>query len=184
MAPSSGTYEIGPSDASLTVRTTKAGLGARLAHDLTIEAKTWSGSITFDDADLAASSVEVTVAATSLAVIDFSGGIKPLSDGDRKEIARTINEKALQTNKYPDITFRSTAISGQADAFTVTGDLTITGTTRPASLAVTVGGGGLVTVRATLTQTQFGIKPYSAMLGTLKISDEVEVHATLTLPAP
>ncbi len=166
------------------MRTTKAGLGARLAHDLIIEAKTWSGSITFDDADLAASSVEVTVAATSLAVIDFSGGIKPLSDGDRKEIARTINEKALQTNKYPDITFRSTAISGQADAFTVTGDLTITGTTRPVSLAVTVGGGGLVTVRATLTQTQFGIKPYSAMLGTLKISDEVEVHATLTLPEP
>jgi len=184
MAPSSGTYEIGPSNASLTIRTTKAGLGAKLAHDLTLEAKTWSGSIIFDDADLAASSVEVTVAATSLAVTDFSGGVKPLSDGDRKEIARNINEKALQTNKYSDITFRSTAISGQADTFTVTGDLTITGTTRPVSLAVTVGAGGLVTVLATVTQTQFGIKPYSAMLGTLKISDEVEVHATLTLPAP
>src|ERR1039458_10843412 len=124
MAPSSGTYEIGPSDGSLTVRTTKAGLGAKLAHDLTREAKTWSGSITCGDADLAASSVEVTVAATSLAVIDFSGGVKPLSDGDRKEIARTINEKALQTNKYPDITFRSTAISGEAGAVTLTGGLT------------------------------------------------------------
>src|SRR5664279_5187232 len=120
MASSSGTYDIGPSDASLTVHTTKAGLGARLAHDLTLEAKRWSGSITYDDADMAAATVEVTVAATSLAVVDFSGGVKPLSNGDRKEITRNINEKALQTNKYPDITFRSTAISGQADTFTVT----------------------------------------------------------------
>jgi polyisoprenoid-binding protein YceI len=183
MARSSGTYEIGPSNASLTVRTTKAGLGARLAHDLTIEAKTWHGSITFDDADLAASSVEVTVAATSLAVTGFSGGVKPLSDGDRKEIARNINDKALLTDKYPDITFRSTAISGHADTFTVAGDLTITGTTRSVSLAVTVGDGGQLAVRATVTQTQFGIKPYSAMLGALKISDQVEIHATLTLPA-
>jgi hypothetical protein len=48
---------------------------------------------------------------------------------------------------------------------------------------VTVGEHGQVTLRATVVQTQFGIKPYSAMLGTLKISDEVEVYATLTLPA-
>lgn len=180
VATSAGTYEIGPSNTSLKVRTTKAGLGARLAHDLTLEAKVWRGSITFDDADLAASSVEVTVAATSLAVVDSSGGVKQLSDADRREIARNINEKALLTNKYPDITFRSTAISGQSGTFTVTGDLTITGTTRPISLAVTADD-DQVTVRAAVVQTQFGIKPYSAMFGALKINDEVEIRATLTL---
>jgi polyisoprenoid-binding protein YceI len=182
MAPSTGTYGFGPSSASLTVRTTKAGLGARLAHDLTLEPESWSGSLAFDEADLAATSVEVTVAAASLAVVHSSGGVKPLSDGDRREIARNINEKALLTTKYPDITFRSTAISGELGTFTVTGDLTIAGTTRPIDLAVTVGDDGQVIVRATVVQTQFGIKPYSAMLGALKISDEVEVRATLTLP--
>ena len=182
MEPSTGTHEIGPSNASLKVCTTKSGLGARLAHDLTLEAKAWSGSITFDDADLDASSVEVTIAATSLAVVDSTGGVKPLSDGDRREIAKNINDKALMTNKYPDITFRSTSISRQSGTFTVTGDLTITGATRPISLEVTVGDDGQVTVRARVVQTQFGIKPYSAMLGALKISDEVEVCATLTLP--
>jgi polyisoprenoid-binding protein YceI len=183
MAPSIGTHEIGPSNASLKALTTKAGLGARLAHDLTLEAKAWSGSIVLDNANLAASNVEVTVAAASLAVVDSTGGVKPLSDGDRREIASNISEKALLTTEYPDITFRSTSISGQSGAFTVTGDLTIKGTTRPISLAVTVGDDGQVTVRATVVQTQFGIKPYSAMLGTLKISDAVEVRATLTLPA-
>jgi polyisoprenoid-binding protein YceI len=184
MAPDSGTYKLGPSNASLTVRTTKAGLGGKLAHDLTLEARRWSGSVTFDKADLAASIIEVSVAAMSLVVIDSFGGVKPLSDADRKAIVRNINEKVLQTNKYPDITFRSTAIRGTADTYTVTGDLTITGTTRPVSLAVTVDEGGQVTVRAKVAQTEFGIKPYSAMLGALKVSDEVQIDATLTLPEP
>jgi polyisoprenoid-binding protein YceI len=88
----------------------------------------------------------------------------------------------LNATVPPDITFRSTSINGQSGTFTVKGDLTITGTTRPISLAVAVGGDGQVTVRTSVVQTQFGIKPYSAMLGTLKNSDEVEVRATLTLP--
>jgi len=184
MAPSTGTYEFGPSNASLRVHTTKAGLGARLAHDLTLEAESWSGSLTFDDTDLPATSVEVTVAATSLVVVDSSGGVKPLGDEDRKEIVRNINDKILLTTKYPDITFRSTAIKGESGTFTVAGDLTITGTTRPTNLAVMVGEDDqVVIVSATVVQTQFGIKPYSAMLGALKVADEVEIRATLTLPA-
>ncbi len=178
-----GTYEIGPTNASLKLRTTKAGLGARLAHDLTLEAKAWRGSIVMDDTNLAASSVEVKVAAASLAVVDFSGGVKPLSDRDRSEIASNIKEESLLTSKYPDITFRSTSIRGQSGAFTVTGDLTIKETTCPISLAVTVDSDDQVIARATIVQTEFGIKPYSAMLGTLKISDAVDVRATLKLPS-
>ena len=177
------TYEIGPTNVSLKLCTTKAGLGARLAHNLTLEAKVWSGSIMLDDANPAALSVEVAVAAASLVVVESSGGVKPLSDGDRREIASNINDKALLTAKYPEITFRSTSISGQSGAFTVAGDLTIKGMTRPISLAVTVGDDGQATVRATVVQTQFGIKPYSAMLGALKINDAVEVRAVVTLPA-
>jgi polyisoprenoid-binding protein YceI len=180
MAPSTGTYEFGPDNASLSVRTTKAGLGARLAHDLTLEAKSWSGSLTFDEADHAATSVEVTVAATSLVVVDSSGGVKPLSDGDRKEIVRNINDKILLTTKYPDITFRSTAIRGESGTFTVAGDLTIKGTTRPTNLEVMVGEDDqVVIVRATVVQTQFGIKPSSAMLGALSITDEVQIRRHL-----
>jgi polyisoprenoid-binding protein YceI len=67
---------------------------------------------------------------------------------------------------------------------TVTGDLTIRGTTRPTNLAVTVcADDQAVIVSATVIQTQFGIKPYWAMLGALKITDEVQIRATLTLPA-
>ncbi len=36
---------------------------------------------------------------------------------------------------------------------------------------------------ATVVQTQFGIRSYSAMLDALEISDEVEIRASLTLSA-
>ncbi len=182
MSPASGTYEVGPKDASLRVRTTKAGMGAKLAHDLTLEAKAWSASVTFDAADPTGSSVNLTLDPTSLEVIEFSGGIKPLSDGDRKEIAKNINDKALQTKKYPEIVFRSTSISGQGSSFHVIGDLTIIGTTRPTTLQANVADGGQVTITGTVVQTEFGVKPYSAMLGTLKINDAVELEAIFTLP--
>jgi polyisoprenoid-binding protein YceI len=166
----------------LTVRTTKAGVGARLAHDLVLEAKVWRGSLRFDPSDLADSYVEVSVDARSLEVVDSSGGLKPLSDGDRAEISKNINQKALKTHSYPSITFCSTSFSGRSGSFVVDGELTIMATTNPVSLRVTTASDGQVEVRATVLQTQFGIKPFSAMLGALRIADEVEIRATL-MPA-
>ncbi|MGI8752782.1 MAG: YceI family protein [Acidimicrobiales bacterium] len=182
MAPSSGTYQIGPSDGSLTIRTQKAGVGAKMAHNLVLEAKSWSGTVNFDADDPAASNGEVTVQPASLEVIDFSGGVKPLSDGDRKDIAKNINDKALQTKKYPDITFRTTSVAGGGAAYTVEGELTITGQTKPTTLEVTVDGSQVV-VKGRVVQTDFGVKPYSAMLGALKIDDAVEVEGTFALPS-
>ncbi|MDQ2727949.1 MAG: YceI family protein [Actinomycetota bacterium] len=181
MAPSSGTYQIGPSDGSLTIRTQKAGVGAKMAHNLVLEAKSWSGTVNFDADDPSASNGEVTVQPASLEVIDSSGGVKPLSDSDRKDIAKNINDKALQTKKYPDITFRTTAVSGGGAAYTVEGELTITGQTKPATLDVSIDGTKVV-VKGQVVQTEFGVKPYSAMMGALKIHDAVEVEGTFALP--
>ncbi|MDQ6839831.1 MAG: YceI family protein [Actinomycetota bacterium] len=182
MAPPSGTYTIGPNDGSLTVRTKKAGVGAKMAHNLVLEAKSWSGTVTFNADDPTASNAEVTVQPSSLEVIDFNGGMKPLSDGDRKDIAKNINDKALQTTKYPDITFRSTSVAGGGSAYTVEGQLTITDQTKPATLDVSIDGAQVV-IKGRVVQTDFGVKPYSAMLGALKIDDAVEVEGTFALPS-
>jgi polyisoprenoid-binding protein YceI len=182
MAPSSGTYQIGPNDGTLTVRTRKAGVGAKLAHDLVLEAKSWSGKVIFDADDPTASNGEVTVQPSSLEVIDSSGGVKALSENDRKEIAKNINDKALQTKKYPDVTFRTTAVTGGGSSYTVEGELTITGKTKPTSLDVSIDGTQVV-VRGRVVQTEFGVKPYSAMLGALKIDDAVEIEGKFTLPS-
>ena len=77
------------------------------------------------------------------------------------------------------------AVAPTADGFIVHGDLTIAGTTRPAALTVMTGfttGRPRGTVTTTVVQSDFGINPYSAMLGALRVRDAVEVRAEVRLP--
>lgn len=178
-----GSYRIGSQSGRLLVKTRRTGLGARAGHDLTIEATAWNGNVIVNLTDPAQTSVRVEVDVDSLVVREGTGGVKPLTDADRADIKRTIREKILRTAQHPTIEFRSTGISGSPESFTADGDLTIIGVARPVTVRGTVGDNGRVQGRATVVQTQWGIKPYSAFLGALKLADEVavEVDAMLRL---
>ncbi len=159
-------------------------MGAKMGHDLVLEAKRWSGTVNLDPANPGASSVEVTVDASSLEVIQATGGLKPLSDKDRGDIASN-QEKTLQYNKHRDIQFKSTSVSGSGSRVTVQGNLTILGNSKPVSLDVSVedgAGTSVLTGKTRLIQTDFGVKPYSKM-GALKVKDEVDMQIVLTLPS-
>jgi polyisoprenoid-binding protein YceI len=175
MALASGTYQLGPAAGTLFLHTGRAGLGAKAGHDLTIEVTRWSGSATVDLADPSRSTVSVDVDVDSLEVREGTGGVKPLTDSDRAEIKRIIGGKILHTASHPTIAFRSTSVEGTPESFTVAGDLTILGVTQPVALQ-----GAVDTNRARgtaiVTQTRWGIKPYSALLGALKLRDDVEVR--------
>src|SRR5437588_7160848 len=175
MTVQAGTYRLGPEHGTLLVRTGRAGLAARAGHDLTIEATGWAGTATVDPADPARSAVAVEVAVDSLEVRDGAGGVKPLTDSDRAEIRRTLRGKILRTADHPTIAFRSSRVEGTPEAFTVTGDLTIMGRTQPVTLQGAVTADGRVRGGATVTQTRWGITPYSALFGTLKLADDVRV---------
>ncbi len=184
MTPKSGTHSIGPSNGQLTVNTYVGGMGSKMGHDLVLEAKSWSGTLNLDPDNPSASSVQVTINPRSLEVIQASGGLKALSDKDKKEIAQN-QDKTLQTDKFPEITFQSTSVSGNAPRLSVQGDLTIKGTTRPVTLDVTAeesGGQAQVTGKTKIVQTEFGIKPYSKM-GALKVKDAVDLQINLSLPS-
>lgn len=185
MTPKSGTHAIGPDNGRLTVNTYVGGMGSKMGHDLVLEARSWSGSLNLDPGDPSASSVQVTIDPRSLEVIQATGGVKALSDKDRREIAQNL-EKSLQCAKFPEISFRSTAVTGSAPAVKVQGDLSIVGNTRPVTLDVTVDGAGAgaqakLTGRTTIVQTEFGVKPYSK-LGALKVKDPIDLQIVLTLP--
>ena len=49
------------------------------------------------------------------------------------------------------------------------------GSTRPIEFDLSSSDGGEVSGTAVVTQTAFGIKPYSALFGALKVRDEVQV---------
>lgn len=175
MGIADGTYRLGPESGQLLIKTSRTGLGARAGHDLTIEVTRWQADVTIDATDAARSSVTVEIDAGSLQVREGSGGLKPLTDSDRAEIKKTIREKILHTGQHPAITFRSTRVEGTAESFSIDGDLTITGTTQPVAVR-----GRLTADRvegsAAIVQTRWGIRPYTAFLGALKLSDEVTVE--------
>jgi polyisoprenoid-binding protein YceI len=81
------------------------------------------------------------------------------------------------------IAFRSNAVDVAADgALRVRGDLDLLGTTRPVTFDLAAGDDGRLTGSTRLKQTDWGIKPYSALFGTLKVADEVEVGIDARLP--
>jgi polyisoprenoid-binding protein YceI len=181
MTVAKGTHNIGPQDGKVLVNVWKDGVAAKMGHDLTLEAKSWSGKADIDPDDPSSSSVQVTIDPSSLAVVEAKGGASALSESDKQKILDSLN-KTLQTNRHNEITFESTAVSGSAPRVSLKGDLSIAGQTKPVTLDLDVDDSGHLTGKTSFNQTQFGIKPFSAMLGALKIKDNVDISVDVQLP--
>jgi polyisoprenoid-binding protein YceI len=171
-----GTHQLGPDNASLKVKTYREGVAAKVGHDLVIEVTRWEVRI---DSRGASSRVELTADSTSLEVRSGERGVKPLTDKDRAEIRKNIDEKVL--NGKP-ITFRSTEVREEDSALAVDGDLTMAGSTRPVSARFNLAADGQVSGTIPLTQSEWGIKPYRGLMGALKVRDDVEIVLDGRLP--
>ncbi|MGA9859032.1 MAG: YceI family protein [Solirubrobacteraceae bacterium] len=178
MAIQTGTYELGPQDGQLAIRTGKGGAASKAGHNLLIAVGRWGATVTFAE-DLAQSVLELTVDSTSFEVLDGTGGMKSLDDGDKAGIAQTINQEVL---KGTPISFRSTAVRSDGDdRLHVTGDLELFNGINPVAFDLVITGDGRLTGSTTLKQTGWGMKPYSALFGTLKVADEVGVEIDAAL---
>ena len=93
MAANGGRHQLGPETGRLTLRTYRSGLAAQAGHDLTIDVTRWSGQVGRDRLD-------ATIDLTSLAIRAGRGGIKPLTDRDRRDITGQAG-KSLDTGRYP-----------------------------------------------------------------------------------
>lgn len=178
-------FDIGPENGRLLVRTHREGLGARAGHDLVIEATRWAGQVRIDATEPPRGRVDVRVDARGLEVREGHGGARPLTDRDRLEIKGNIEDKVLHVDREAELSFTAEQVAVEDRHARLTGDLTIGGQTRPAGLDVDLEPAadglharGAVQVR----QTDFGIKPYSALLGMLRVADDVEVEFDVRLP--
>src|ERR1019366_3579379 len=126
-----GEHELGPPSASLRLRTYRQGLAAKAGHDLVIEATAWHANLVVPDEPDGVPSVTVEVDLRSLQFVEGSGGVKPLTDGDKEEIRKTM-QKPLRTADYPTATFRSTEVRVDGDHATLQGELSLAGQTHPA----------------------------------------------------
>jgi polyisoprenoid-binding protein YceI len=177
-----GTHQLGPHNGSLLLKTSRTGLGRKVGHDLTIEVSRWAADVVVDPGDPARSKVAVTIEVGSLRVLEGAGGLKPLTDSDRAEIENTIREKILRPAEHPAITFSSQQITGTPGSFVITGDLSIMGRSNPVQVQAAIAG-GRIQGSAIVTQTAWGIKPYSAFAGALRLADDIRVEFDLAAPA-
>jgi polyisoprenoid-binding protein YceI len=173
MSLPSGEHHLGPDNAKLSVRTARVGAAAKAGHDLLIEVTSWSATLVLDD-DPEKTSIELVADATSLRVIEGTGGLQALGDEDTANIQQTIDDEVL---KREETRFRSTRVQAGGDGgrFRVEGELTIVGTTSPIAFELAIGDDRALSATAVVTQTAWGMKPYSALFGALKVHDDVEV---------
>ncbi len=170
------TYSINAMVSRFTVQAFASGLLSAFGHNPKIGIRDLKGEIRFNPAQIEQSTMHLVVRADSLTVIDN------ISDKDRRDIESDMRAKVLETGKYPEIVFDVAGVSvkkvddGQAQV-TLNGQLTLHGVTRaqkvPATAVVT---GDMLRAfgEFSLLQTDYGIKPVSAVGGGLKVKDEVK----------
>lgn len=166
-------------DAELLVFTFKEGLLSKIAHDLKIAAQRFSVRIEDDR------SVVLTCDVRGLRVLNaMQAGVEApelLSAKDKSKIEDTLQgDQVLDAARHPEVRFASRRVVPTSDGYQVQGDLTILGRTREIEADVTRREDRLET-EVRLHQPDFGIPPFSALLGTLKVKPGVRVR--LSVPA-
>ena len=158
-------------NAEVQVYSYKEGLLSAMAHDLRHRVAKFS-------VDVAGDSVTATFDASSLEVaspqrdgVDNPGLLPKFTWA---EIEKNVRNDVLHSAKHREIRFVSSRVTDAE----VVGQLTLHGVTREVR-CVRRDEPGAYVAEAWLDQPDFGIKPYSAMLGTLKVQPKVKVVVRL-----
>jgi YceI-like domain len=179
VAELAGTYELGPANGRVLVRTGREGLAARVGHDLTLEVTAWSARVVVPSSgDLSAASVSASLDLGSLVVREGSGGAKPLTDRDRREIEKQARKSLGSSAMASFASSRVSPVNGEVE-----GTLTLWETSRAFRFPVAEPEPGHYRGSAALKQTDFGITPYSGFFGALKLRDEVTIDFDVTIAA-
>ncbi len=176
-ASSVAVYRIDAAQSRVIVRAFVGGLLSSFGHDHTIAVRDFGGEVHLTPGTLESASLRINVNARSLAVVD------DVSSSDRQSIEATMRNNVLEIGKYPQITFRSTAIQVQRRGDNqyqarIAGDLTLHGVTRPVIVdAGITTSGDAVRARGefNLRQTDYKITPPSVGLGTIKVKDNLKL---------
>jgi polyisoprenoid-binding protein YceI len=173
---------LGPPLAACRVFTFREGLLASFGHDLELAVTRLDVRVNEStrsvDASFDAASVRVVRALRD--GVELPGG---LSEADRRTIEEAVRRDVLDAGRHPEVRFLSTRVADVEGGFDVTGRLTLHGTER-AVLVPVRRAGDRYGAEVWLHQPDFGIKPYSAFLGAMKVKPSVLVRLSFPAEAP
>jgi polyisoprenoid-binding protein YceI len=169
-------YETDARASQFTVQVFAGGLLSSFGHNPTIAIRDFSGEAEVNPEEIERSSLKLTILAASLTVRD------DISDKDRSEIERSMQQEVLESSSYPEIVYEcsnlSAAKAGEGQySVTLNGDLTMHGSTQsqPVAARVALSGDSLRAFGSfTIRQTDYGLKLFSAAGGAMKVKDELK----------
>lgn len=166
----------------LTVHTGREGVASLMGHDLTLRVGAWTAHAMVDD-DGGVSGCRLVAAVRSLEVLHGEGGVKPLTTHDMTTILGHAFH-ALKATTQSEVVFEAGHLQLRPGPSRLLGRVTIAGVTRPLGVTLQIDRSAdrwTVAARCALRQTDFGLTPYSGMLGALRVKDLVEVKADITV---
>lgn len=146
-----------------------------MGHRLTIAMKRWKATVRWAGDE--AVSAELVVDVDSLDVLRGEGGVKGLS-GAEKTLVRSNALRALDVGRFPEIRFTADTIDKTDSGYRLMGALQIHGETQDREVDLNtddLGDTWRLSAQAAVRQSDFGVKPYSLLMGSVKVADEVTV---------
>ena len=137
----------------------------------------------FSDID---GTIEITGASPESATVQATMKVASIDTRNAQRDGHLRSPDFLDAENFPEITFRSTKIAGPKDRFSITGDLTIRGTTKSVTLDVTYEGTGVdpwggerlgFSADTRIDRRDFGLT-YNQVLeaGGILVSNEIRIH--------
>jgi polyisoprenoid-binding protein YceI len=157
------------------VYTFKEGLLSRVAHDLRLHVEPRGLTITREQ-DRVRAEIRVDALVVDGAMTKGALDIDALSRRDRAKIVETIQTEILDARRQPQIRFEG-RVEGE-DPLAVTGELELAGVRRPLSFTLARAAGRL-SARVSVRPSEFGVAPYKALAGAIRLQDRVLVELDL-----
>jgi polyisoprenoid-binding protein YceI len=162
---------IDTNKSAIRIHVMKAGVFSAAGHEHWVTAPVAQGGLEEGDS----SHIALTFDPRKLTVEPDAD----LSAEQQAEVQQIMQEKVLESERYPEIGFRSTSVTKTGtDTWTVRGVLKLYGHTNPVSATVRKDQDAYVG-RCRIKQTDFGIQPVSAGGGLVKVKNELEVEFTV-----
>jgi polyisoprenoid-binding protein YceI len=177
--PQAARYQLDASHSNFIAHAMAGGLLWFKGHDHLIAVRDFGGEAQLTPDQINSASLEINAKAASM--VETSS---VFTDQQKQIIDKELREIVLQPDQYPDITFRSTQVSGSKSAgdtydLDVKGNLTLHGVTREITIPakITVNGTELRAVgEFSIDRGDFKVKATSAVHGLVRVRDKIKFN--------
>ena len=181
--PKAGRYRIVPEESKLEIHVGTAGVFGFMGHGHTMVPKVFTGEVDLNPQNPVTATVTLRIDAKSL---HETAEFKP---DEKATIEKQLHQEVLETTRYPEITFQSTAFRytrspGHVFDAQIEGDLTLHGVTKKITVPARIldtGPNLRVSGEVKIDRREYNIEPKAAAGGTVKVDKTLEVSFDLVL---